>query len=78
MLLQKEPCAKQVVVEVEELFLEVETNGEEGSLVVDVGPHNIEGQEEMYTSKPHLIVVANMVMKLYSLLGAHCIRLVVL
>ncbi len=32
----------------------------------------------MYTSKPHLIVVANMVMRLYSLLGAHCIGLVML
>jgi len=40
-LLQKEPCAKQVAVEVEELFLEVETNGEEDGLVVDVAPHNI-------------------------------------
>jgi hypothetical protein len=41
-LLRKEPCAKQVVVEAEELFLEVDTNGEEGGMVVDVGPnHNI-------------------------------------
>jgi hypothetical protein len=30
----------------------------------------------MYTSKPHLIVVTNMVVRFYSLLGAHCIRLV--
>jgi hypothetical protein len=29
-----------MVVEVEELFLKVDTNGEEGGLVVDVGPNN--------------------------------------
>ncbi|CAM6065140.1 unnamed protein product [Sphagnum tenellum] len=53
-LLQKEPCAKQVVVESKELFLEVDTNGEEGGLVVDVEPnHNIvqpysgQGEEEV-------------------------------
>ncbi len=40
MLLQKEPCAKRMVAKVEELYLEVDTNGEEGALVVDVGPNN--------------------------------------
>jgi hypothetical protein len=29
-----------MVVEVEELFLEVDIDGEEGGLVVDVGPNN--------------------------------------
>jgi len=40
MLLQKEPYAKGMVVKVEELYLEVDTNGEGGALVVDVGPNN--------------------------------------
>ncbi len=29
-----------MVAKVEELYLEVDTNGEEGALVVDVGPNN--------------------------------------
>jgi hypothetical protein len=40
MLLQKEPCAKRMAAKVEELYLEVDTNGKEGALVVDVRPNN--------------------------------------
>jgi hypothetical protein len=47
-----------MVAKVEELFLEVDTNGEEGGLVVDVGPNNNiaklysgEGREEVLAVK---------------------------
>jgi len=53
MVLQKEPHAKCMVAKVEELFLRVDNNGEEGGLVVDVGldkniaPYKEEGGEEV-------------------------------
>jgi hypothetical protein len=39
-VLQKEPHAKHIVVEVEELLLRVDNDGEEGGLVEDVGLDN--------------------------------------
>lgn len=65
-MLQKEPCAKHIVVEVEELLLRVDNDGEEGGLVEDVGldnniaPYRGEGGEEVLDIEVELgCIIAN-------------------